>query len=224
MSPQSQLDHLAEKRERMVQNQLRARGITNPPLLQAMARVPRHEFVSPEDWDRAYDDCPIPIGAGQTISQPYIVAAMIDVLDLPPERSVLEIGAGSGYLSAIIAELSCEVWAVERIPELARNAALNLARLGYHHIHILEGDGTLGLPEHAPYNAIIVSAAAPSTPRALFSQLAEGGRMVVPVGPAQAQQLQLIEKHGREPLVRLLDYCRFVPLIGQQGYQSGWDR
>lgn len=206
----------------MVEHQLRDRGISDQRVLQAFARVPRHEFVADGFRSQAYEDHPIPIGEGQTISQPYIVGSSLQALAVQPEDRVLDVGTGSGYQTALLAELAREVYSIERYETLARTAEQTLARLGYSNVTIIVGDGTEGLPEHAPYNAIAVSAAAPQIPRALFEQLAEDGRMVIPVGPAHAQQLQLVRKIQGQPQITLLEACRFVPLIGTQGYRGGW--
>jgi protein-L-isoaspartate(D-aspartate) O-methyltransferase len=198
--------------------QLRQRGIHDERVLAAMARVPREEFVAEPYRAHAYDDNPLPIGEGQTISQPYMVAIMLELLDLSPEQTVLEIGTGSGYQTALLAELSRHVYSIERHPALAAQAQTVLDRLGYTNVTLTVGDGTAGLPAHAPYDAIIVSAAAPSLPQSLFEQLREDGRMVVPIGPPEAQLLQLIRKINGRPEVSEETPCRFVPLIGEQGY------
>jgi protein-L-isoaspartate(D-aspartate) O-methyltransferase len=206
----------------MVESQLRARGIRDERVLAAMFRIPRHEFVSEEHRDQVYEDHPIPIGEGQTISQPYIVAIMLEALALDPSDTVLEIGTGSGYQTALLAELVRQVYSVERYASLARAAQATLARLGFNNVEVLVGDGSRGLPDHAPFDAIVVSAAAPQIPPPLFEQLREAGRMVIPVGPAHAQELQLVRKHEGQPVVTSMEGCRFVPLIGSEGYRSGW--
>lgn len=206
----------------MVESQLRARGIRDERVLAAMLRVPRHEFVSEEHREQVYEDHPIPIGEGQTISQPYIVAIMLEALALDPSDTVLEIGTGSGYQTALLAELVRQVYSVERYASLARAAQATLARLGFNNVEVLVGDGSRGLPDRAPFDVIVVSAAAPQIPPPLFEQLREGGRMVIPVGPAHAQELQLVRKHEGQPVVTSMEGCRFVPLIGSEGYRSGW--
>ena len=178
-------------RLRMVETQLRERGITDERVLAAMTRVPRHEFVSPALRHQAYEDHPSPIGEGQTISQPYMVALMLQALTLVPADRVLEIGTGSGYVTALLAELVAQVVSMERHAVLAE-AARVLLRLGYSNVEVIAGDGTWGIQKHAPYDAIIVSAAAPEVPRALLAQLPEGGRMIIPVGSDDSQQLQFI--------------------------------
>ncbi len=170
-------------------------------VLAAMSHVPRHEFVSPEHRDQVYEDHPIPIGEGQTLSQPYIVAVTLEALALDPEDAVLEIGTGSGYQTALLSELTRRVYSVERHASLARAAEATLARLGCVNIDVVVADGSRGIPEHAPFDAIVVSAAAPQIPPPLFAQLREGGRMVIPVGPAHAQELQLVRKHAGQPVV-----------------------
>jgi len=204
----------------MVQSQLRDRGIRDPRVLAAMERVPREHFISPEFRDHAYEDAPLPIGEGQTISQPYMVALMLDALRLQPHHTVLEIGTGSGYQTAILAELVTRVFSIERHAALARCARQVLTQLGYVNVVQLLGDGTQGLPATAPYDAIVVSAAAPDLPRPLFEQLRDGGRMVLPVGPPGDQDLQLVEQSAGQPIVTTLVGCRFVPLIGQKAYES----
>jgi len=211
---------LAELRQRMLASQLVQRGVRDPRVLAAMGRVPRHEFVDPTFRDRAYDDTPLPIGAGQTISQPYIVALTLELAGLQPEHVVLEIGTGSGYQTALLAELSRHVYSVERHAALAGRAQAILDRLAYRNVTLTVGDGSGGWPEHAPYDAIVVSAAAPDFPQVLFSQLTQGGRMVVPVGPADAQELELVLNEGGRPVVSAQVPCRFVPLIGQHGYKD----
>jgi protein-L-isoaspartate(D-aspartate) O-methyltransferase len=204
----------------MLELQLRQRGIRDQRVLGAMAKVPRHEFVAEPYRDQAYDDNPLPIGQGQTISQPYIVALMLELLNLSPEHTVLEIGTGSGYLTALLAELSRHVYSIERHVQLAAQAEVILQRLACSNITILVGDGTAGLPALAPFDAIIVSAAAPEFPTTLFEQLREGGRLVVPVGPDDCQQLELITKQAGSPVTTREVGCRFVPLIGEKGYSS----
>jgi protein-L-isoaspartate(D-aspartate) O-methyltransferase len=222
MNPEIQAENFAAERELMVSAQLRARGISDERVLDAMARVPRHEFVTEEYREQAYEDHPVPIGEGQTLSQPYIVAIMLEALSLTGSEEVLEVGTGSGYQTALLAELAHEVYSVERHADLAHSAEDVLRRLGYRNVNVLAGDGSQGLPQHAPFDAIIVSAAAPRIPPALFEQLREGGRMVVPVGPAYAQELQLVSKQNGRAVVTTLEGCRFVPLIGSQGYPDGW--
>jgi protein-L-isoaspartate(D-aspartate) O-methyltransferase len=188
-----------------------------------MLRVPRHEFIPPSLIADAYADMPLPIGSGQTISQPYIVAAMLESLQLRAEDRLLEIGTGSGYMTALLAELVAEVVSIERHAELAERARTILVQLGYRNAQIIVGDGSLGYPAAAPYSGIIASAAAPSIPHALVEQLNEGGRMVIPVGPPHAQQLQLVSKFSGEVMVTPLDPCRFVPMIGESAYRAQED-
>ncbi len=208
------------QRTEMIEKQLRRRGITDATVLAAMAEVPRHEFVPHELRSRAYEDAPLPIGGGQTISQPYIVAAMTAALRLQPEDRVLEIGTGCGYQAAVLSRLAKEVFTIERRAELASAASEKLARLGYSNVHVHCGDGTLGLPEFAPFNAILVAAAAPAVPQPLLGQLAEGGRMILPIGDAEHQELRLIEKQGAAFLTSTMEGCRFVPLVGYYGWQE----
>ena len=201
------------ERHKMVESQLQARGIRDERVLSAMERVPRHEFVEPHYRDQAYEDHPLPINAGQTVSQPYIVALMLEILHLDPSSRVLEIGTGSGYQTAILAEICAHVYSVERHPQLADEAQQTLSRLGFNNLTLRVGDGGEGLPQHAPFDAIVVSAAAKQIPVPLFDQLREGGRMIIPVGPHEAQELQLVRKRDGKPLITLLDGCRFVPLV-----------
>lgn len=207
-------------REKMVEVQIRKRNVTDGRVLECMERVPRHEFVPTEFRDRAYEDAPLPIGDGQTISQPYIVAAMSAALRLQGDERVLEIGTGLGYQAAVLACLAREVFSVEFRSKLATESSERVMRLGYKNIHVHCGDGTLGLPEFAPYNAILVAAAAPSIPEPLLAQLAEGGRMVVPVGDVENQELRLIEHSHDTFRTIMLEPCRFVPLVGAHGWKD----
>jgi protein-L-isoaspartate(D-aspartate) O-methyltransferase len=216
-------DPFLNRRIAMVELQLRSRGIRDERVLEAMLRVPRHEFVPPSVQADAYADMPLPIGSGQTISQPYIVAAMLEALEIRQQDRVLEIGTGSGYMTAILAELAAEVISIERHAELAERARATLARLGYSNIKIVVGDGSQGYPPTAPYDRIVASAAAPGIPRALTEQLKEDGRMVIPIGPSHAQQLQLVRKIAGEVEVTPLDPCRFVPMIGESAYRAQED-
>ena len=213
-------DFLAERRREMVEKQIRRRGIADPRVLAAMERVPRHEFVPETQRANAYDDSPLPIGEGQTISQPYIVAAMTAALGLTGTERALEVGTGSGYQAAILSLLAAEVYTIERSAPLASSASERLARLGYLNVHVHCGDGTLGLPEFAPFDAILVGASAPAIPAPLAAQLAEGGRMIIPIGDAENQELQLAERAGDAYRTRWLDPCRFVPLVGRHGWRE----
>ena len=213
-------EEFAPQRAEMIEKQLRRRGITNPAVLVAMEAVPRHEFVPGELRSSAYEDAPLPIGAGQTISQPYIVAAMTAALRLSPTDRVLEIGTGCGYQAAVLSRLAKEVFTIECRTELASAASKRLARLGYANVHVHCGDGTLGLPECAPFDAILVAAAAPAVPQPLLAQLADGARMILPVGDSEHQELRLIEKRGGEFLTNTLEGCRFVPLVGYHGWRD----
>jgi protein-L-isoaspartate(D-aspartate) O-methyltransferase len=211
---------LTAKRLEMLEKQLRRRGITDEKVLAAMDAVPRHKFVAEEFRERAYEDAPLPIGEGQTISQPYIVAAMTMALRLKARDRILEIGTGCGYQAAILSRLGKDVFSVERRPKLAVEASKRLAELGYGNVHVHCGDGTLGLPEFALFDAILVAAAAPAVPKPLLAQLAEGGRMILPVGDEENQVLQLVEKLGNTVLTNTLEGCRFVPLVGYHGWQN----
>lgn len=210
----SDRDRFAALRTHMVRTQLSDRGLRDARVLDAMGTVPRHEFVSGELREAAYEDHPLPIGCEQTISQPYIVALMLEHLTVQPSDRVLEVGTGSGYVTALLSVLSAEVYSVERHAELAMAAERRLGRLGYSNVAIKVGDGALGWPEHAPYDVIIVSAAAAQVPPTLFAQLSEGGRMIVPVGSAAHQELQLIRKVNGMSHIVCLEGCRFVPLVG----------
>ncbi|HKW16801.1 MAG TPA: protein-L-isoaspartate(D-aspartate) O-methyltransferase [Terriglobales bacterium] len=206
------------ERRTMVEAQLRGRGIHDERVLDAMLRVPRHAVVPEEYQHAAYADHPIPIAEGQTISQPFIVAASLQALNLKGTERVLEVGTGSGYQTALLALLAREVYSIERHGALAHDAEAALSRLGFANVRIIVGDGSNGLREFAPYDAILVSAAAPSIPQSLLDQLAEEGRMVIPVGPPHAQELQLVHNYSGGPSVQVIEGCRFVPLIGAQGY------
>ena len=203
----------AGARHAMVESQLRRRGIRDERVLQAMSCVPRHVFIPLEFREQAYEDRPLPIGEGQTISQPYIVAIMLEAMVLNPSDVVLEIGTGCGYLTALLSELCRQVYSIELHETLALQARAVLQRLGYINATVLTGDGAQGLSQYAPFPAIIVSAAAAQVPKPLFEQLSEGGRMVIPVGPAETQQLQFIRKQAGNPVVTVLEGCRFVPLL-----------
>jgi protein-L-isoaspartate(D-aspartate) O-methyltransferase len=205
------------QRQRMVTEQIAARGIRTPRLLAAMEKVPRHLFVPPEHLPWAYSDGPLPIGEGQTISQPYIVALMTDLLDLTPTSRVLEVGTGSGYQAAILAELAEEVHTVEIIPSLAQQAQARLHQLGYTNVHVHVGDGSLGWPENAPYDGILVAAAGPTVPPPLLEQLADGGRLVAPVGTRGFQVLQLVCREGEKFSHQDNLPVAFVPLRGKYG-------
>jgi len=207
-----------EQRERMVQEQLHTRGIRDERVLAAFRKVPRHLFVPPEYQREAYADHPIPIDQGQTISQPFIVALMVSRLRLQGHERVLEIGTGSGYQTAVLAELALEVYSIERIPELFRAAQSRLAALGYLNVHLAPGNGSLGHPDAAPYDAIIVGAAAPEVPQPLLDQLGPYGRMILPVGSQQSQMLMEVERRNGKIVEQGVAECVFVPLLGQYGW------
>jgi protein-L-isoaspartate(D-aspartate) O-methyltransferase len=206
------------RRRSWIDRQLRDRGIRDERVLAAMERVPRERFVPAEVRDLAYDDAALPLDCGQTISQPYIVALIAEALNLDGDERVLDVGTGSGYQAAVLAELAREVYSIERIPELAERARRTLAEAGYENVHVHVGDGTLGLPAYAPYDGVAVAAAAPDVPRPLWEQLREGGRIVVPVGDLRIQELRVIERTAAGP--RLLESvpARFVPLLGEEGH------
>ena len=207
-------------RRRMVDKQLRGRDVTDEAVLAAFQDVPRERFVPGRGVSEAYADYPLAIGHGQTISQPYVVALMVQELRPRPEHRVLDVGAGSGYQTAILARLVRHVYAVERIPELAERAAAALAELGVTNVTIRTGDGSQGWPDEAPFDGIICGAAAPDVPASWIEQLADGGRVVVPTGGALSQMLVVLEKRGRE--IRCRDVCgvRFVKLIGEEGWSE----
>ncbi|RKY63699.1 MAG: protein-L-isoaspartate O-methyltransferase [Candidatus Latescibacterota bacterium] len=205
-------------RLRMVERQIRARGVRDERVLEAMRKVPRHVFVPPDLVDEAYEDHPLSIGKGQTISQPYMVALMTEALELEGNEKVLEVGTGSGYQTAILAELAREVYSIERIPELAREAERRLEDLGYTNVHIKVGNGTLGWPEEAPFDAIMVTAGAPKVPGPLKAQLADGGRLVIPVGSEFHQILYRVKRQKDTFSEEALTSCVFVPLVGEEGW------
>ncbi len=231
---------LEAARRAMIEMQIERRGVRDARVLDAMRGIPRHAFVPPDLLSQAYEDAPLPIGAGQTISQPYMVAAMTAALKLSGNERVMEVGGGCGYQAAVLSKLGREVVTLEYRAELAAATAKRLAEMGYDNIHVHCGDGTLGLPELAPFDAILVAAGAPAPPPPLLAQLADGGRMVIPVGSLENQELQLIERLGPGRLepgrlgpVRMgpgnsrdtfqttvLDTCRFVPLIGAHGWKD----
>ena len=207
----------AERRS-MIETQLRRRGIRDEKVLEAMFAVPRHEFVKPEHLEFAYEDRPLPIGERETISQPYMVAAMTAAAQVEPDEKVLEVGTGSGYQAAILAYLNAKVYTTERNAKLADEARLRLARLGYKSVEVFACDGSEGLASAAPFDAIIVTAGSPQIPPALLDQLADGGRLVIPVGGRDRQDLLLIFKHAGQTVTRMLDPCQFVPLVGRQAW------
>ena len=213
-NPTETADPHVEARERMVRDQIEARGVEDPRVLAAMRKIPRHELVPERNRPLAYADRPLPIGLGQTISQPYIVAYMTERLHLDGSEKVLEIGTGSGYQAAVLGELAAEVYTIEIIPELARRSARDLERLGYENVHVREGDGYRGWPGQAPFDAVIVTAAPASVPPALVDQLALGGRMVLPVGDSY-QELVLITRSEEGVERRELIPVRFVPMTGE---------
>jgi protein-L-isoaspartate(D-aspartate) O-methyltransferase len=203
----------------MVTDQIEARGIHDADVLSALRTVPRHLFVPEGLIEQAYDDGALAIGSGQTISQPYIVALMTVLAQLTVRSRVLEVGSGSGYQTAVLAELADEVFTIERRAELEERARLVLAKLGYHNVTAVLGDGSLGLPEHAPFDRIVVTAAAPQAPPLLLEQLAEGGRLVVPIGPAGRDQVLTVITRSADGLHEVETIpCRFVPLVGAGGF------
>ena len=205
-------------RKAMVDLQCRARGVREERVLAALLKVPRHEFVQGALKERAYDDYPLPVGEGQTISQPYMVALMTEALDLGGGERVLEVGTGSGYQTAVLAELVKGVFSVERIELLAKQARALLDRLGYAHVLVKVGDGTLGWKEYSPFDRILVTAGSPDVPPSLFEQLKEGGKLVIPMGDTHSQVLTLVEKRNGKEVRNSLCGCTFVPLIGKQGW------
>lgn len=212
-------DYEVERRG-MVEHQIRRRGIADPRVLAAMAEVPRERFVPSADADDAYGDHPLGIGCGQTISQPYMVGLMTESLRLTGDEKVLEIGAGSGYQAAILAKLCRQVYSVERVAALAERARQTLADLGCDEVEVVVGDGSLGWPEAAPYDRIIVTAAAPKVADPWIEQLVDGGRLVVPLGDRWGQMLTVVTKRGAKTKQESICGCVFVPLVGEHGWQS----
>lgn len=210
----------ASEREQMVETQIVRRGVRDVRVLEAMREVPRHLFVAPEYRYLAYSDGPLPIGHGQTISQPYIVALMSELLQLKGDEKVLEVGTGSGYQAAVLSYLAREVHTIERYANLARYAAVILKELGLDNVHVHTGDGSKGLPEHAPFDAIIVTAAAPNIPRPLLDQLKDGGRLVIPVGGRGGQVLERWVRQGERYDYESIIPVAFVPLVGEQGWKD----
>jgi protein-L-isoaspartate(D-aspartate) O-methyltransferase len=221
-TPAGEEDHFAAERRRMVKEQLSSSGygITNARVLAAMGKVPRHEFVPVELWPRAYVDGPLPIGYDQTISQPYIVAFMTEQLDPQPTDRVLEIGTGSGYQAAVLAQLVAEVYTIEIIEPLAQRAEVDLKRLGYTNIQVRAGDGYKGWPEAAPFDVIIVTCAPEKVPPPLVEQLKDGGRMIIPVGPMGDQELVLLRKQGEQLEKHAVLPVRFVPMTGKASHET----
>ena len=207
------------ERERMVEDQLVARGVTDPRVLGALGRVPRHRFVQEALRERAYGDHPLPIGEEQTISQPFIVGLMTSLLELTGREKVLEVGTGSGYQTAVLAELARRVCSIERLPRLAERARATLEGLGYDNVWVRVGNGTLGWPDEAPFDRIIVTAGGPAVPPPLVQQLADGGRMVLPVGSADNQVLTIVENLGGEIRTSTHSECKFVKLVGKYAWE-----
>lgn len=213
-------DPRKEERLRMVRYQIEARGVEDPAVLVAMRDIPRHLFIPEEFRDAAYHDRPLPIGSGQTISQPYIVALMTSLLELKPGDRVLEIGAGSGYQAAILSKLARNVVTIERLPEIASKARDVLQGLGIYNVRVIVGDGTLGYSADAPYDGIIITAASPDVPSPLIDQLADGGRLVAPVGSRDLQQLVRVTRQGSLINRENFGGVVFVPLLGRYGWQD----
>jgi protein-L-isoaspartate(D-aspartate) O-methyltransferase len=216
----SSADDFSRQRESMVEHQLVTRGLQDQRVLDAMRRVPREHFMPPADRDSAYHDGPFPIGHGQTISQPYTVAFCCEALELLGSEKVLEVGTGSGYAACVLARLAAEVHSIERIPELAESARQRIAELGVNNVHIHVGDGSLGLPAAAPFDAIVVAAGGPSLPRAFAEQLSEGGRIVMPVGPMHMQRMMRYTKRDWQMEQEDLGPFSFVPLIGAEAWAN----
>ena len=213
-------NRLAFLRESMVEGLMSAHGIHDVRVLAAMREVPRHLFIPPELEESAYEDVPLPIGESQTISQPYIVALMLQALELKPGDRVLETGTGSGYAAALLGRLAGDVYSIERIESLAHTAALRLRELGHSNVHVHHADGSLGWPDASPYDAVVVAAGSPAVPRTLLEQLKEGGRLVMPVGDKEGQVLIRVRREGNRFNREELETVRFVPLIGQGGWSD----
>jgi protein-L-isoaspartate(D-aspartate) O-methyltransferase len=210
----------ARRRRDMVERQIACRGVRSAQVLTAMGAVARESFLPKHLWEAAYEDTPLPLGGGQTISQPYIVALMTQALELQGGEKVLEIGTGSGYAAAVLSKIAREVYTVERVGVLAEKSAVTLAQFGYSNVHVRHGDGTLGWPEHAPYDAIVVAAGGPDVPESLKAQLIIGGRLVIPVGAARYRQelVRMVRLSASEYATERLAQVRFVPLLGAHGW------
>jgi protein-L-isoaspartate(D-aspartate) O-methyltransferase len=219
--PMEEHEEFRQEREKMIEVQLQAREISDPRVLQAMRQVPRHEFVPESYREIAYSDAPLAIGHGQTISQPYVVALMTQLLELRPDDRVLEIGTGSGYQAAILSQLAAKVYTLERIPELASRAEARLAELGFENVEVIVSDGSLGASAHSPFQAILVTAAAPKVPEPLKRQLDDGGRLVLPVGARYGQTLERWRRDGEDFRREQVAPVAFVPLIGRHGWEEG---
>jgi protein-L-isoaspartate(D-aspartate) O-methyltransferase len=218
----SQTKRWQHERTTMVEQQLKARGIEDEAVLNAMEKIPREAFVPHEYRDSAYKDGPLPIGEGQTISQPYMVALMTQCLQLQGHEKVLEIGTGSGYQMAVLLSITPHVYSIERLPALAKYAVDNLQSFGYENLHIKVGDGSCGWPEEAPFDGIIVTAGAIDIPEVLKEQLSDGGRLVIPVGPRYTQDLYRVTRRGNEFITEDFTACVFVPLIGRHGWKEDY--
>ncbi len=218
--PDDRDDPFLEARRMMVETQIRRRGVADARVLAAMGKVPRHRFVPRHLWEQAYGDYPLPIGEDQTISQPYIVALMTEALELKGREKVLELGTGSGYQAAVLAEIADRVYTIERLPSLARSAEQVLNALGYQNVQVRVADGTLGWPEEAPFDAILVTAGSPQVPAPLVEQLAMGGRLVIPVGDRYSQTLTKVRRLPEGLKQEYLGGCRFVKLIGKHGWEA----
>jgi protein-L-isoaspartate(D-aspartate) O-methyltransferase len=212
-------EEFSRRRARMVEVQLRERGIRDERVFAAMEKIPREKFVVPEAQREAYADAPLPIGSGQTISQPFMVATMIEALEIKPSDRVLEVGTGTGYQAALLAELAGRVWTIERDPDLAEKARQNLEELGYRNVSVVCADGTLGLPQYAPFDKILVAAGAPQVPQSLVAQLAQGGTLAIPVGDRVQQQLHVVRKTDEGLVTSGNVACCFVPLLGEEGWK-----
>jgi len=220
MPDRSTNDYYQSLRDCMVEEQMASRGITDERVLEAMRRVPRHLFVPTDRRGRAYDDAPLPLGDGQTISQPYMVAWMTQLLGLEGDEKVLEVGTGSGYQAAILGLLAHQVYSIERIERLADEARSRLEKLGFKNIEVVVGDGSKGLKKQAPFDAIIVTAGSPGVPQALLEQLKDGGRLVIPVGPSSMQMLTVVTRKGDGFHTDEVGSCVFVPLVGMYGWKQ----
>jgi protein-L-isoaspartate(D-aspartate) O-methyltransferase len=216
----NQINDFEAQREYMVREQIERRGVRNPLVLEAMRAVPRHRFVPPDQRQWSYADCALRIDMEQTISQPYIVALMTELMELQGGETVLEVGTGSGYQAAVLSQIAAQVYSIERHPPLAKAAQELLARLGISNVQVHTGDGTLGLPDYAPYQAIIVTAGAPKAPKPLQAQLIDGGRLVIPVGGRFNQRLEVWQRKGAKFKNKTITAVAFVPLLGEEGWQE----